>query len=138
ALPLARRQSHSTRLGAASSRQTAGLPSPTPLDLHDGSAVTVADTCSALSWVFRVMAGPANDVAGTHGAGLARQFAATMEQRQRRNAADVELRAQRWLGFGIDLGQADLGFQLRRSLLEGWRHHAAGSTPRCPEIHQDR
>src|SRR5690606_19343642 len=35
---------------APSSRQTASLPSSTPLDPHDGRAVTAVDTCSASPW----------------------------------------------------------------------------------------
>ena len=81
---------------------------------------------------------PAQDICCTHRAWLARDFAAVLEQRQRRNAADRVARAQVGHGLGINLRQPHLGFQLSAGLLVGGCHLPAGAAPRRPKIDQHR
>ena len=81
---------------------------------------------------------PAHDVGRAHSAGLTRDFAAASKQRQRRDAANVETRAEILLRLGVDLGQPHRRLQLRGCLLKGGRHLATRATPRRPEIDQNR
>src|SRR5690606_16874959 len=65
-------------------------------------------------------------------------FAAAAEQRQRRNAADVDARARVGLGRGVERAQAHPRLQLRGGGFEVWRHHPAGAAPWSPEVHEQR
>ena len=81
---------------------------------------------------------PAHDVGSTHRARLSGDLAATAKQCQRRNTAYTEARAERLLGLGVDLGQANARLEFARRLFELWRHHFAGPAPGRPEIDQHR
>ncbi len=71
-------------------------------------------------------------------AGLTGDLPPTLEQGERRDAADTELRGQVGLSLGIHLRQPDPRFELVRRLLELWRHHLARPAPWRPEIDQQR
>ncbi len=79
---------------------------------------------------------PAHNVLRAHGARLTPDLPPTLEQGERRNAANTELGGQVGFCLGIDLGQPDPGFELARRLLELRGHHLARPAPRCPEIDQ--
>ena len=82
---------------------------------------------------------PAHDVVGgAQGAGAAGHFHAALEQRQRRDAADVEACRQILMVLGVDLDHPHPRLQLGGGLLEGRGHHAARAAPRRPEVHQHR
>ena len=81
---------------------------------------------------------PAHDVLRAHHAGLTGDLPPTLEQGERRDAADTELRGQVGLSLGIHLRQPDPRFELVRRLLELWRHHLARPAPWRPEIDQQR
>jgi len=76
-----------------------------------------------------------DDMGRAHGPGLARHFMPMTEQGKGRDAADIELRAQRLFRLGIDLGKPDARLQLRRRLFELRCHRPARPAPRRPEIH---
>jgi hypothetical protein len=59
-----------------------------------------------------------------------------MEQCQRWNTTNIELRSELLLGFGIYLEQSNFGLQLGCRLRKCRRHHFAGPAPGCPEINQ--
>ena len=82
--------------------------------------------------------GPAHDVLRAHGACLAGDLTSALEQGERRNAADTELRGQVGLSLGVHLCQPDPGFELARGLLKLRRHHLARPAPGRPEIDQQR
>ncbi len=81
---------------------------------------------------------PAHDVLRAHRAGLTGDLPPTLEQGERRDAAETELRGQVGLSLGIHLRQPDPRFELVRRLLELWRHHLARPAPWRPEIDQQR
>ena len=62
-------------------------------------------------------------------ADLARHFAAVLEQRQRRDAADRQTRGQVFRGFRVHLQQAHVRLEPARGLRIGGCHHAAGFIP---------
>ena len=61
---------------------------------------------------------PAHDVLRAHHAGLTGDLPPTLEQGERRDAADTELRGQVGLSLGIHLRQPDPRFELVRRLLD--------------------
>jgi hypothetical protein len=79
---------------------------------------------------------PAHDVRGTHGASLPRHFAAADEQRDGRDAANVEPRAHALCLVRIHLDELHARLEFRCGLLEGRRHHPARAAPGRPEVHQ--
>jgi len=77
---------------------------------------------------------PANDVRGCHRARLPRDFAAALEQRQCRYAANVELGREVLLGLGVHFGETHPRSEQFRSLYKIGCHHFAGATPWRPEV----
>jgi hypothetical protein len=77
---------------------------------------------------------PVDNAANIHGTGVTRQFSTLMKNSQRRDTANAILGCQLLIVFGVNFQQAHPGFQLSRSLREGWCHHLAGAAPGGPEI----
>lgn len=69
---------------------------------------------------------------------MSRDFPALFENDQCRNAAYTVAGGKALFLFGVEFGQAYMGFQLRGGLCEGRRHHLARAAPGSPEIHDDR
>ena len=69
---------------------------------------------------------------------LACQLSAIAKQDQGRNAADIEAPGQLRLLIRIDLAYLKSRRALLGGVIEYGGHHLAGTTPRRPEIHQDR
>src|SRR5690606_5587819 len=61
---------------------------------------------------------------------------AVLEQDQRRNAHDAELRCQLRLLVDVDLADRRLTCKLAGELLYDWKLHLARAAPRRPEIHE--
>ena len=81
---------------------------------------------------------PAHQIARIHGAGLARDLLTVAENNQSWNAADAKACGDILCLFGIELGEAITRLELVGSLGEGRRHHAAGTAPGRPAIHDHR
>ena len=74
---------------------------------------------------------------GRQGTGLLEQHDLFAEHHQGRNGADAEGRGQGLFFFGVDLGEQDVRM-LVGSSLKNRGEHAARSTPRRPEVDDDR
>ena len=84
-----------------------------------------------------MMLNPAYEAGGIHGTGLSSDFATLMKQDQGRDAANPVTLGIFRFGFGIQLGQTHMGFELLCGLSKCRRHRAAGATPGRPEIDDD-
>src|ERR1700728_243357 len=72
-----------------------------------------------------------------HGPRLAGDFLARAENDQRGNAANIEACRGRGLVLGVQLGEAQFGFELPCRRLVERRHGNAGAAPGCPEVHDN-
>lgn len=88
------------------------------------------------SWPGNMRARPLHDLVSTHGTGLACNLVTRGEQDQGRNAANGVARGHALLGFGINLCQPQPWFQFPTGFGKWLGHGQTGSTPGCPEIHQ--
>tara|TARA_R110001583_G_C5658373_1_gene409409 strand:+ start:3216 stop:4058 length:843 start_codon:yes stop_codon:yes gene_type:complete len=79
---------------------------------------------------------PLADLSRVHGAALAGDFPALLEQNQRGNTADTKLAGRPGSLFGVELGKANLTLPLLCSLLILGRHRLAGAAPAGPEVYQ--
>src|SRR2546426_10785377 len=62
---------------------------------------------------------------------------AAFEHHQRWNAANTVLGRRLDIVVGVHFVESDLAVELVRQLLDDGRHHAAGTAPRRPEVHEN-
>lgn len=85
-----------------------------------------------------MLPGPVDNLISGHGSRLSGNLFAMMKENHGGNGLDGELAGQDLFRFGIDLGQADMGFKEAGGLVKGRGHHFTGPAPGRPEIDEDR
>jgi len=81
---------------------------------------------------------PGFDLVGAHGTGLASDFFAIFKQGHGGDAADIVALGDGGEFLGVDFGKAHRGPELGGGLGKLGGHHTARTTPRGPEINQER
>src|SRR5579859_5564626 len=87
---------------------------------------------------LRIASYPARNRSRAHRTRLPRNFAPPAEQGHGRNTTDIEALRKILRYFGVDLHQANRGFEHSGCSFEFRRHRPAGPAPRRPEVDHDR
>src|SRR5208282_5957428 len=88
--------------------------------------------------VLAVAFNPAHNAASIHSSSLSSNFAPITENSKGGDAAYIKAGTQVLILFCVYLDQTIVGFKLVSSCCIGWCHTAARTTPRSPEVYNNR